>query len=543
MHLFYKVFMIISAVLLFLGCAPKRYDKEAEQLAGSLSRKQLVGQMLMFAVPGKGLTETARKNMREYNPGGIILFGYNLRGKKQTARFIDNLQQLSMGESGIPLFISIDQEGGRVWRITDGVTQFPGAMAAGVCGDRQLVRDWGKVTGLELRRIGVNMNLAPVLDVNNNPDNPVINTRSFGSDVDTVSDMGEAYIRGMGKGRCIAVGKHFPGHGNTNRDSHLVLPVIRSTMDELRSLELVPFKRAIKSGVDCMMTAHIAFPEVLDSGKSATVSEYFLTDILRKELGFRGVILTDDMEMNAISKEMDVGDGAVSSIRAGADIVLLSSYGRHVARIVDRIEEALNSKLLTEERLRASVQKILELKIRYGILKIEEGTVKREVFALTEEEQETVKGAETLNRKLSRCGIMYHGDLSYIRGEGPVVCVTGSPVLRGILRGRENIRIARTMRELSGLSLNAEPVLWYHLDRSDPSSLGMVREYAVGRNMPLVVIATGNPFPAIRGGAAENMLISFSNTGESLRQVGRCLAGEFAPKTSVDLNLGFPVRE
>ncbi len=540
MKLLLKTVIVAVTVILNAGCSSERFGREAEILAQDLSRKQLIGQMLMFAVPGKEINETASANMRKYLPGGIILFGYNLSDREQTARLIDNLQEHSMEASGIPLFVSIDQEGGRVWRVVDGATQFPGAMTAGVCGDRGLARKWGTITGLELRRLGINMNLAPVLDVNNNPDNPVINTRSFGSDAEVVSEMGAAYIKGMRDGRCIAVGKHFPGHGDTNRDSHLVLPIIRSTIKMLRSLELVPFKRAIDAGVDCIMTAHIAYPGILKSDESATVSKFFLTEILRKELGFNGIIMTDDMEMNAISKEMDVGRGAVRAIDAGADIVLLSSYGKHVKKIFTEIESALDEGAITEERLRSSVRKILELKIRYGLISIEEGNIRRASFTLDDKQREILKGAEGVNGDISRCGIGFHGDLKLIRGRGPVFCVTRNSVLRRVLRERKNIYLAQNLRDIDGMGGHDPEVIWYHHDQGDPSELKRVRIFAEKRKLPLVVVATGNPFPAAVGGHAENMLITFSNTSESLVQAGKCLLGEYDPKTGMNLNLGFP---
>lgn len=236
------------------ACSPYRYE-EVIPVVEKMTIEQKIGQMLMPAVPGSKIGTASRNIVKDFMPGGIILFGFNLENRQQTARFIEELQAASMQHSGIPLYISIDQEGGRVKRIRDGVTQFPGNLAFGVADDKKLMYTAARVTGLQLRLMGVNMNLAPVLDVNNNPLNPVINLRSFGSEPEIVSRMGVSYIKGLQDGRCIAVGKHFPGHGDTDRDSHHTLPVISYDMKRLKKVELAPFRKAIDAGVEGIMTA------------------------------------------------------------------------------------------------------------------------------------------------------------------------------------------------------------------------------------------------------------------------------------------------
>ncbi|TFH42525.1 MAG: glycoside hydrolase family 3 protein, partial [Chrysiogenales bacterium] len=190
------------------GCAQKRYDGEALLISRMMDLDRKIGQMIMVAIPGSEMSRDTERILERYKPGGVILFGYNLSSFESNRRFIASMQESSMRHSGVPLFVSIDQEGGRVVRIVSGITQFPGTMAAGVAGNARLAYHWGRALGLQLRDTGVNMNLAPVLDVNNNPRNPVINTRSFGPDPRLVAKLGAAYIKGLQESRCIAVGKH-----------------------------------------------------------------------------------------------------------------------------------------------------------------------------------------------------------------------------------------------------------------------------------------------------------------------------------------------
>ena len=410
-----KKTVIILIILLSVGCARKRFTDEALSISRAMKLDQKIGQMLMVAVPGDKMNREVEAILKQYRPGGVILFGHNLSSFENNKKFIDDMQDASFSYAGIPLFISIDQEGGRVVRIVSGVTQFPGNMAAGVSGDTGLAYRWGRVLGIELRVTGVNMNLAPVLDVNNNPHNPVINTRSYGSEARLVADLGAAYIKGIQDSRCIAVGKHFPGHGDTDTDSHLSLPVIHYDMKRLSRVELVPFKEAIGAGVDGIMTAHIAYPEILGTNDPATVSKKFLTDMLRTELRFAGLVITDDMEMHAISRRQEMGEAAVRSIMAGADIILISSYEGSIPAIINAITNAVRAKRITEKRINDSVARIIETKIRYGILCCENGTYRPGKYFLTEKDKKALKDSGSVNESLSRKGILYFGNEDFYR--------------------------------------------------------------------------------------------------------------------------------
>ncbi|TGL61223.1 glycoside hydrolase family 3 protein [Leptospira ognonensis] len=317
-------------------------NAKAWELTNNLSPEELVGQTIHIAIPNKTVDAVALEEIKNTKPGGIILFGKNLGKKEEILSLTDNLQKAATDEKLPPFLISTDQEGGRVFRVKDGVTAYPGAMAVGQTGNEAWGRTVGFVTSFELRKLGINFLFAPVLDINNNPFNPVINTRSFGSDISRVNTVGVAYEQGARLGGALPVIKHFPGHGDTTVDSHLGLPIIKRTLSELESLELVPFKKAIESGAEAVMTAHIVYP-LIDDKYPATLSKKILTGILREKLRFDGIIITDAMEMHAISKNYEKERPGVLTILAGANIVLLTSWGETARKFKEQLLTAYNA--------------------------------------------------------------------------------------------------------------------------------------------------------------------------------------------------------
>jgi beta-glucosidase-like glycosyl hydrolase len=549
MSTFHKLFIILI-MLIIAGCAKKRYDGEARAIVNQMSLERKVGQMIMVAVPGTGMGDGIEPIIKNYLPGGVILYGKNLTSLENNVRFIEDMQRCSMGSAGIPLFVSVDQEGGRVIRFVPGVTQFPGTMAAGVCGDGDLVYRWGRILGLQMRMTGVNMNLAPVLDVNNNPGNPVINTRSFGSDPRLVADLGASYIEGLQESRCVAVGKHFPGHGDTDKDSHLTLPVIRYDMKRLSEVELVPFRKAIRAGVDCIMTAHIAYPAILGNDEPATVSKRMLTGLLREEMGFRGLVITDDMEMHAISRRQDLGQATVSTVLAGADIVLVSSNdsrGGSIPVIYNAIKKAVLDKQISEERLNESVRRIIEVKLRYGIMNLEKGRPETAPFVLSEKDRRSLEEAVAVNAGLSSQGLLYFGRRDLLRpGKGVArVFVPVNPFLREELSRVRTNAVAASLGDAARFApgKGGKAVLYLQIVRPDLAYLESAARFCASAGMDLVVLSSGNPFPITVSGLAHAGLLSFSDTEESNRQIGRCLNGAFEPKTGGTLQLGLQKRE
>jgi beta-N-acetylhexosaminidase len=279
--------------------------------------QQMIGRVLMVGIPGAELDEATAATLRRLQIGGVILFRRNVGTPVQLAALTAALHALPSR----PL-VSIDHEGGRVMRLGAPFTAFPSMAVVGATGDSAIAQQVGRAMGAELSAVGIDLDFAPVLDVHSNPANPVIGDRSFSHDPSIVATMGVALMRGLHEGGVLSCGKHFPGHGDTDSDSHLTLPVVRRTRAELDLIELPPFRAAIAAGVPLLLTAHVLYP-ALDPHRPATLSPVILRDLLRTELGFSGVIASDDLEMRAISGHHDVGDAAVATLNAGADLLLV----------------------------------------------------------------------------------------------------------------------------------------------------------------------------------------------------------------------------
>lgn len=328
---------------------------------------QKIGQMLMVGFPSIFYDDHIEQLVGEYKIGNVILFSRNVKDAKQTRDLCVDIQRNVLEHTGIPAFISIDQEGGMVTRIYKDATYLPGNMAVGATHDPTNARKVAEIAAKELRALGINMNFAPVLDVNNNPLNPVIGVRSYGEDPKKVANFGVSYIKGLQGGGVIATAKHFPGHGDTSVDSHLDLPLVAHGRERLYKVELYPFKKAVENGVDAVMTAHILFPALEENRLPATLSYNILTNVLRKEFNFKGIIITDSMEMNAIAKYFGIARAAVLAIKAGADIVLVSHTKNTQIEVFNEIKRAVLRGEISIDRIDESVDRIIRLKQKYRL--------------------------------------------------------------------------------------------------------------------------------------------------------------------------------
>jgi len=298
-------------------------------MPASLSRE--IGQLLIGSLPATTITPEIRSLAREFQLGGVTLFARNIEGPEQLAELDHDLQELS---TGLPLWTAIDQEGGRVARLRTPFTEWPVMATLGRSGDETLAYRFGAALAAELTSVGITLDYAPVLDIHTNPKNVVIGDRALGEDAETVARLGAAVVRGLQDNGVAACGKHFPGHGDTALDSHFDLPLVEHPPDRIRRVELVPFREAIRANVACIMTAHILVPS-LDEERPATLSPTIIQGLLREELGFEGVILSDDLEMKAIAGAYTVPEAAIQAIAAGCDGVLLCR-----ANATDRSEDA-----------------------------------------------------------------------------------------------------------------------------------------------------------------------------------------------------------
>lgn len=327
-----------------------------------MTLRDKIGQLFMVGFMGTSVTKELASFLTEYKPGGVILFSRNLESVEQIVDLTNNLQHLS---PQLPLLISIDQEGGRVSRLPPNCfTIFPPGEVLGQVNSYELAYAAAATIATELRAVGINMNMAPVLDVNSNPSNPVIGDRAFGSTPATVCEMGLATLAGLQDNKVVACGKHFPGHGDTVADSHKELPVVSAPLDRLREVELRPFRHAIDNGVATLMTAHVLY-QALDAQVPATLSPTIINTLLRGEYRFDGVVLTDDLEMHAIIDHYGIGDAGVRAFLAGCDILLICKEMDREIAAMNAIVAAVKDGTITEARLDASLARITRLKQRF----------------------------------------------------------------------------------------------------------------------------------------------------------------------------------
>lgn len=412
-----------------------------EIVLSNMTLEQKISEMMMLAFRSQGdpeepdnVTEISDKLVsiiKKYPLGGIILFEENMEGAAQTAKLIRDMQDANH-EAGYEygLLIGVDQEGGMVTRVPTG-TQTPGSMAIGATGDPGFANEVGWIIGGELKALGFNVNFGPVLDVNNNPANPIIGVRAFSDDPTMVAEYGAKYMEGIHEQNIISAIKHFPGHGDTDTDSHTGLPLIDRSLDELMELELAPF-RALAEDTDMVMTAHIQYPQIekgtYKSKKSgndvtlpATLSKTIITDVLRNEIGFSGVVITDALDMGAISEHFDRIDAARLAINAGVDMLLmpvsmhvedaeadLDEYIKEIAKLVESGE-------IPEERINEAVERILNLKTEYSVVYENIATVDESAAAAAVGSEEN----HDVEWEIARHGVTLVKDSG--NGEGPLV--------------------------------------------------------------------------------------------------------------------------
>lgn len=339
-------------------------NQTISEVISKMSLKDKIGQMILAGISGTTMDTNGKKLISQFHVGGIIFYKNNFETPEQTVQLVNQLK--AGNSSNLPLFLGIDQEGGRVTRLPGGLVNFPSNNLIGKVKNPEFSYKVGTLLGHELKEFGLNLDFAPVLDINSNPNNPVIGDRSFGNNSEIVSTLGIQTMKGIQSQNVIPTIKHFPGHGDTSIDSHLELPIVNKSLMELQELELIPFERAIDHGADVVMVAHILLPE-LDNTNPASISKAVITDLLRKQLSFKGVIITDDMTMGAITEHFDIGKAAVESVKAGSDIILVGHDYNNVVKISSSLITAVENGEISEQRLNESIKRIIQLKRKYRI--------------------------------------------------------------------------------------------------------------------------------------------------------------------------------
>jgi beta-N-acetylhexosaminidase len=373
-----KIKQLLRPLLLLcalLSLSPMRtiFAADAAQIEAQLAAmttRQKAAQLVLASLWGPILTEEGRTFLQTYQVGGVIVFEYNVDTPQSVTALVNDWQQTTIDAGGPPLFIGVDQEGGRINTLEQGFTAFPAAQLIGAIDDIALVQAYGAAIATEVRAVGINMSFSPVADVETTIANPIIYRRAFGSYAPRVGQVVTAIAQGMQSIGVIAVAKHFPGHGDTTQDSHLTLPSVDQPRAVLESRELVPFATAINGALGGVMVAHVSYPSLDAQGTPASLSYPIVTELLREQMGFDGLIVTDAMDMDAIDNVYTSGEAAVLAVLAGVDLLALGPHMplRDQIAAIEAIAVAVEDGRISTERLDASVRRILRAKAQFGIL-------------------------------------------------------------------------------------------------------------------------------------------------------------------------------
>ena len=355
-----------------------------------MNLEEKIGQLFIFGFDNNEIDKNIIDIIQKNHIGGFVFFKENIQSVEQGLYNLNSLKEINKNNP-IPLFLVIDEEGGKVSRLPKPFLKMPTPKKIGDINDEKISLQYGQILGERVKSLGFNMDFAPVVDINSNPKNPVIGSRAFGSTVDIVVDNSINAMEGISSENIIPVLKHFPGHGDTKIDSHIDIPVIDKSMEELEELELIPFKTAIEAGADSIMIGHILFPK-LDENNPATLSKNIINGILREKLSFDGVIISDDMTMGAIMENYNVEDAVVEFFKAGGDIALVC-YERDIqSNLPQRIMDEVKHGNISEEEIDEKVYRILKLKEKYNIS--DEIISKANIEKVNQQTQEFLKRVE-----------------------------------------------------------------------------------------------------------------------------------------------------
>lgn len=510
--------------------------ERARALAAGMSVRDMAGQMMSIAFHGPRLTSGAERMIREQHVGGVILFAENADSASAARKLADDIARVAAEAKSPAPFIAIDQEGGAVVRVGRGMTPMPGAMALAATPDPvESVRRATALTAAELKASGVSWNLAPVADVNDEPRNPIIGNRSFGSDPARVGELVAASIRAHLAAGVLCCAKHFPGHGSTTVDPHSGLPELAHDRARLERVELVPFRSAIAADVPAIMTAHIRLPAFDPSGVPATLSSVALDGLLRREMGFRGIVVTDDLEMDALKTSGGEARSALLAAQAGADY-LLFRFDEDAQREGHRLlVEAATSGALPVERMRASVERILAAKARFGVLdrgprpSVDAGANADVALDLAR------KGVTLLRNE----GVLpLRGNLAVISARNPdIALLPEQPTLGEVMRQRRPNTVSRVVGQRPSdsdvaaalaLARGADAVVFGSVDLlGNPEQVRLVRELRALR--PLVLVSLRGPYDIAAVPEVAAYICAYHGREAGLIAASELIIGEIRP--------------
>ena len=571
-----RLLSILSFMLIFLLCFPaaafgKGWDDPVKPGWGNgekakhgwivskmnhMTLEEKIGQLFIIHMYGQTPTDpdyeetnlnnnrgakNFKKAIEKYHVGGVIYFNWtdnigNPADVEQINALSNGLQDIAMDQRmPIPLFIATDQEGGIVQRLTSPGTVFPGNMALGATRSTDLAADSAGIIGTELSSIGINMNFAPVADVNVNPENPVIGVRSFGEDPDLVSDMTVSQVQAYQDQKVIPTAKHFPGHGDTNVDSHYGLPIINHDLETLHNVDLKPFKAAIDAGIEAIMTAHIVVPALDDSGLPATLSKPIITGLLREEMGYDGLIVTDSLGMSG-ANVVEPERVPVEAFKAGNDILLNPP---DVEQSYNAMLEAVESGEISEERVDESVYRILKAKMEKGL------------FGDPKTDPDAVENIGT-DESLAKADEIANKSITMVKNENNLLPMQKNQdiLITGPSLGKPSYladQMADKGYNVTGYATNTSPAQ-AQIDeavlRAQDADTVVVTTYTANTNTAqqqlvsalqstgkdIVVSAIRNPYDLMKFPEVEGYLATYGNRDVSVEALAKVLSGEVNPQ-------------
>ena len=546
---------IIAIILIILMIIFKHIKMDGIKDIHELSLEEKLGQLLMIGFKGYKLTEEIREMIQKYKFGNFIIFGRNYKNLEQFEKLIRDIHEEVIKSTGIIPFISIDQEGGNTIRIKEKSTYYPGQMTLSAT-HLSNVKEISHMMGKHLISLGINMNLAPILDINNNPKNPVIGIRSFSDKSEIVSKYGIEEIKGMQEEGIIATAKHFPGHGDTEIDSHLGLPVLPFDKDRLYNLELKPFKDAIDNGIDNIMSAHIIFQQI-DKNNPATISKDIIKGILRDELNYKGLITSDCMEMKAISKTYTTPIGVAKAIQAGIDLVLVCHTKELQIESLKRLKKYVDDNLITIDDIDEKIKRILTYKKKvYSVMK-------KKFFKYNNKENlEIFKDENSFEKKIQN---IVDSSLTFVNGKklelkGKILLYWCKYLtlnkaeeklkkddMFGELLKRETPEITSLSyifnhysKELIDKASNYDTVIFISFNAfADESQAKMINELNNICNN-FYVISIRNPYDYLVLDKNINFYTMYESTPNSMRSIIKFIKGEIQPQGKLPIQLEHP---
>lgn len=496
-----------------------------------MSLPEKVGQLIVSTVPGHSAADGGAAEVRQYHVGGVIYFSDNIRSARQVAALSAGLQRAALGQRpGVPLLIGTDQEGGIVSRLAGVATFFPGQMAAGATRDAALINAQEQVTGSQLRALGINLDYAPVADVNVDPANPVIGIRSFGAHAGLVSAMTAAAVAGFHAAGEAATAKHFPGHGDTDTDSHTGLAIIHHTLSQWWRIDAPPFEAAIHAGVDEIMIGHIEVPALDNSGQPASLSHKIVTGLLRGKLGYHGVVTTDSLQMGGVLDGHNDAQIAVLAVQAGDDQLLMPD---NVPVAYHAVLDAVRTRKISMARLNASVTRIISLKLARGLFAQSPGPAAGAGLHVN-----TPADRRVAQRLANRSITLVRNRSVATTSAGTAQRVLPLPPGRAVyLAGPAGSALAAPLQAALGRTGgrvvadegSANVIIVATLDATGDQAQQQLVADLEASGKPVVVVATGVPYDLGLFPAAAAGIATYSTSGASMIATAAVLAGQQDP--------------